>query len=143
MRLYLLDSTLLAAYLSGRKVAVDLIKPWIKKRQTATSILCYGEVIEYLKSKPNFLEHQSQLKQLLREIYPYFLTFPILERYADIRRKLRQPIGPGLIGDIDTLIAATAVERKLTLITVDTDFDRGIQGLKIKLIPRNSLNKPK
>jgi predicted nucleic acid-binding protein len=34
-----------------------------------------------------------------------------LEQYADIRRKLRPPQGPGLIGDTDTLIAATALER--------------------------------
>jgi predicted nucleic acid-binding protein len=44
------------------------------------------------------------------EVYPYFLTYPILERYTDLRRSLRKPHGKGLIGDIDTLIAATALE---------------------------------
>jgi predicted nucleic acid-binding protein len=29
-----------------------------------------------------------------------------------------------LIGDIDTLIAATALERNLTVVTIDTDFQR-------------------
>ena len=143
MRLYLLDSTLLAAFLSGRKFAVDLMTPWIQNHQAATSILCYGEVIEYLKSKPEFAKHQSQLRQLLREIYPYFLTFQILERYAEVRRKLRKPYGPGLIGDIDTLIAATAIERNLTLVTVDTDYDKEILSLKLKLIPREHLDKQK
>jgi predicted nucleic acid-binding protein len=47
---------------------------------------------------------------MLREIYPYFLTYPILERYAAIRRQLRPPYGKDLIGDMDTLIAATAQE---------------------------------
>jgi predicted nucleic acid-binding protein len=61
---------------------------------------------------------------LLREVYPYFLTYPILERYADIRRAMGPPHGPGLIGDVDTLIAATALERRLTVITVDHDFTR-------------------
>jgi predicted nucleic acid-binding protein len=49
----------------------------------------------------------------MRLPYPYFLTDRILERYADIRRALRPPYGPGLIGDIDTLITATALERDL------------------------------
>jgi predicted nucleic acid-binding protein len=140
MKLYLLDSTLLAAFLSGRPSAVELIEPWIENHQAATSILCYGEVIEYLKSKPNFEEHQAQLKLLLSEIYTYFLTFPILERYADIRRKLRTPRGPGLIGDVDTLIAATAIERNLTLVTVDSDFERNIPNLKLNLIPRKTFH---
>lgn len=46
-------------------------------------------------------------------------TYAILERYADLRRQLRPPYGPGLIGDIDTLIAATALEHDLTLVTTD------------------------
>ena len=140
MRHFLLDSTLLAAYLSGRKKAVKLIQPWLKKQEVSVSILSYGEVVEQLKGRSNFVERQKQLRDLLREIYPYFLTYPILERYADIRRKLRPPHGSGLIGDIDTLIAATAIERKLILVTTDTDFDRNIAGLKLKLISRKSLD---
>ncbi len=67
------------------------------------------------------------------EIYPYFLTYSILDRYADLRRLLRSPYGPGLIGDIDTLIAATALERNLMVATADKDFER-IPGLQINLI---------
>jgi predicted nucleic acid-binding protein len=52
---------------------------------------------------------------------------------AEIRRKLRPPHGKGLIGDIDTLIAATALERNLTVVTTDTDFQR-VSGLKILLM---------
>ena len=63
----------------------------------------------------------------------YFLTYSILERYADLRRLLRSPYGAGLIGDIDTLIAATALERNLTIVTADKDFER-VPGLQIKLI---------
>jgi predicted nucleic acid-binding protein len=48
---------------------------------------------------------------------------------AEIRRKLRPPHGKGLIGDIDTLIAATALERNLTIVTTDADFQR-VPGLK-------------
>jgi predicted nucleic acid-binding protein len=70
---------------------------------------------------------------LLREVYPYFLTYAILERYADIRRAMRPPHGAGLIGDVDTLIAATALERNLTVITADHGFKR-VLGLSVHLL---------
>lgn len=133
MRRFLLDSAPLAAYLHGRKPAVDLITPWLTRHEVATSILVYAEVTEYLKGLADFAKRQHDLQTLLREIYPYFLTYSILDRYADIRRQLRPPHGPGLIGDIDTLIAATALERSLTIVTTDRDFER-VPGLKISLL---------
>jgi predicted nucleic acid-binding protein len=133
MRQYLLDSAPLAAYLNGRQVAVDLISPWIIRREAATSLLVYGEITEYLKGLAHFSRRHAQLRQLLREVYPYFLTYAILDRYADIRRQLRPPYGPGLIGDIDTLIAATALERGLTVVTTDSDFER-VPQLKVMLM---------
>lgn len=61
---------------------------------------------------------------MLSEIVPFFLTYSILDRYAEMRRQLRPPFGPGLIGDIDTLMAATALEQNLTMVTTDQDFLR-------------------
>jgi predicted nucleic acid-binding protein len=40
-----------------------------------------------------------------------------------------------LIGDIDTFIAATALEHDLTLVTMDTDFQR-VPGLKLMWLSR-------
>jgi predicted nucleic acid-binding protein len=120
MRRYLLDTGPLGAYLQGREAAVDLIVPWIRRSEAATSILVYGELIEYLKSLRDYPTKYLGLTGLMGAIYPYFLTYAILERYADIRRALwPPPHGPGLIGDIDTLIAATALERNLTVVTSD------------------------
>jgi len=125
MKRYLLDTSLLAAYLQSRAPAVRLIRPLIERHEVATSILVYAEVTEYVKGLSNATKRQHDLRQLLREVYPFFLTYPILERYADLRRKLRPPHGKGLIGDMDTMIAATALERNLMLITADRDFDDG------------------
>ena len=47
----------------------------------------------------------------------------------------RPPGGAGLIGDVDALIAATALERGLTLVTMDTDFQR-VSDLNVLLLPR-------
>src|SRR5205085_782124 len=55
------------------------------------SILVYAEVTEYIQGFPNAPQRQHELRLLLREIYPYFLTYSIVERYADLRRKLRPP----------------------------------------------------
>jgi predicted nucleic acid-binding protein len=133
MKHYLLDTSPLAAYLQSRKTAVSLLTPLIKSHEVTTSILVYAEVTEYIKGLSNPQRRSQELRQLLKEIYPYFLTYSILERYAEIRRKLRPPYGKGLIGDIDTLIAATAIERSLTIITADHDFER-VPNLKVKFI---------
>ena len=131
MKRYLLDTSLLAAYLHNRKTAVSLLSSWVQHDEAATSLLVYGEVIEYLKGLPHYQEKYAALHTILNEIPPYPLTYAILERYAEIRRTLR-PLHQE-IGDIDTLIAATAREHDLTLVTIDTDFER-VPHLKMKLV---------
>ena len=138
MRRYLLDTMILAAGLLNRRAAVALLTPWITDREAATSILVYGEVMEYLHGLGDIPRRQRQLRDLLREVTPYLLTYPIMERYAVLRREMRPPHGPGLIGDVDMLIAATALERRLTLVTTDRDFER-VPGLTVMLIPRQTL----
>ena len=134
MRRYLIDTGPLAAYLLGRPWAVTALDPWLDRHEAATSILVYGEVTEYLQGLPDVATRLRQFRQQLREIRPYALTYSIMERYATLRRSLRH--GPGLIGDIDTLIAATAVERGLTVVTTDRDFQR-VPSLSVMLLPRN------
>jgi predicted nucleic acid-binding protein len=135
MRRYLLDTGPLAAYLQGRAAALSLISPWIQQREVATTLLSYAEVNEYIRGFPNYLLRYQQLRQMMRAIPPYGLTYSALERYGDIRRQLRPPHGPGLIGDLDTLIAAAAIARNLTLATNDSDFRR-ISGMNLMLLPR-------
>ena len=137
MRRYPVDTGPLAALLQGRPATVSLLTPWLTAYAVATSIVVYGEVVEYLKARADFSAHHAALRILLGDVYPYFLTYRILERYADIRRQLRPPHGPGLIGDMDTLIAATALERNLTLVTNDTDFQR-VPNLQVLLLPRRN-----
>ena len=138
MRRYLLDTGPLGAYLQGRQAVVNLVTPYLREHEAATSILAYAEVVEYLKGFPDLVTLHTQLRRLLRHIYPYFLTYRILERYADLRRSLRRPYGAGLIGDIDTLIAATALERNLTVVTIDTDFQR-VPTLRVLLLSRATM----
>lgn len=135
MRRYLLDTPMVSALLNSRPGAVSIIQPWIMANEAATSVLVYAEVIEYVKTSQRYPHYRASLRNLLRGVYPYYLTLPILERYADIRLALRR--GP-LIGDIDTLIAATALERDLTVVTLDPDFQR-VPNLKVMLLTRAQL----
>lgn len=136
MSRYLLDNAVLVAYLKGRPGALRLIRPWIVAEEAVTSHLVYGEAVEYVKSGPAYQRRRSELHALLREVTPYKLTYSILERYADLRREMRR--GAGLIGDIDTLIAATALEHELTIVTLDSDFQR-VPGLAVMHLARGAL----
>ncbi len=137
MRRYLLDSPILTGYLKGRKVAT-LVEPWVEHNEAATSLLVYGEISEYNHAFPDFARRQTELRALLQQVYPYGLSYLILERYAELRRMLRLPQGPGLIGDIDTLIAATSLVYDLTLVTTDSDFTR-VPQLPLMFLPRDLL----
>ena len=111
---------------------------WIHNDEAATSIVAYGEITEYLKGFAEFRKYQAALRTLLRKVHPYPQPYAVLEQYADLRRAMRPPYGPRLIGDIDTLIAATALNYGLTLVTTDSDFAR-VPGLSLMHLPLNSL----
>lgn len=138
MTRYPIDTTPLSALVASRPTAVSLITPWMAAREAVTRVLIFGEVLEGLKGRPNFRQRHAQLLTLIQRLSLGFVDVPIMQRYADIRRELRPPTGPGLIGDIDTLIAATALEYGLIVVTCDTDCMR-VLGLAVHLIPRASL----
>lgn len=138
MRQYLLDSSVLTAYLRGRIAALNLAQAWVHAGEATTSMVCVGEVAEYLKSFSDYPRHWQAFRTLLVRVHPYPLTYAISQRYADLRRALRPPHGPGLIGDIDTLIAATALEYGLTVVTTDSDFQR-VPGHSLHQLPPGAL----
>jgi predicted nucleic acid-binding protein len=135
---YLLDTGVLNAYLRGRAGAVALVEPWVAQGQATTSILVYGEIAEYLQGLADSDRREAELREVLRDVHPYYLTYPILQRYGALRRAMRPPLGSGIIGDVDTLIAATALERGCTLVTLDSDFTR-VPSLRVMRIDRAAL----
>ena len=135
---FLLDTSLVAAYLRGRSGAVALISPWIASGEAATSIIVYGEAIEYISGFSTPGRWQVALRAHSGTMPVFDLTYAIMERYANLRRAMRPPLGPGLIGDMDTLIAATTLAHDRTLVTLDGDFSR-VPGLSIMLLPLSAL----
>jgi len=103
-----------------------------------TSVLVYGEIVEYLQGLVDFPRREAQLREALRQIYPYPITYAVLRRYASLRREMRSPHGPGIIGDMDTLIAATALEHDCVVVTLDGDF-LGVPDLRVQRLDRADL----
>jgi len=89
MRHYLLDTNILSAYIQGRSGVLSLAQKWVYDNEAATSIIVYREIVEYLKSFPNYAKREKELRDLLRKVYPYDLNYTLLERYADLRRAMR------------------------------------------------------
>lgn len=116
------------------------MRPWVHSQVAATSIVNFGETIELVRSDANYPARRAELQLLLGDVTPLPITYPIIERYADLRRAMRPPHGKGLIGDIDTLIAATALEHEPTVVTLDSDYLR-VPGLTAMLLTRNDLMK--
>jgi uncharacterized protein with PIN domain len=71
MSKYLLDNSVLIAYLKGRPGALSLIRPWIAAQEVATSQIVYAEAIEYIKGDVDYPVRQKELRVPMREITPY------------------------------------------------------------------------
>lgn len=136
MKKYLIDNGPLVALVKGRPGAERLMHSWVENDEAATSILVYGEAVEYFKTSPDYLKYRAGLRALLQGVTPFRISYPIMERYADLRLPMR-PTG-SLIGDVDTLIAATALEYDLMVVTIDGDFTR-VPGLSVMYLPRSAL----
>ena len=138
----LLDTGPLTAYIEGRQGALENFGVWFAREEAATSGLVYAEIHEHFLGQPNYRANRQALRRLLRDAPPIRLSYKILERYGLLRRQLRRPYGTGTIGDIDTLIAATALEHDLTVVTTDGDFMR-VPGLKVLLMLPGTLKSPR
>jgi len=126
---YLLDAAPLSGYLLGHRKPVALILPWIANKEAVTSNLVYAEVYEFIRDFPDFPARRVQLLSLILGPIPTLgLNLDIMARYADIRRYLRPQ--NQLIGDVDTLIAATALEHDLTVVTNNARHFQRVPGLR-------------
>ena len=137
---YLLDTSVLTECLFGRPRAMDLIAPWLWETSVSTSTWSYAETLEYLYGRPDEARHMAALNRMTSIIDVLMPEIEIFQAYGRLRRRLRPPFGPGLIGDFDTLIAATAMHHDLTLVTTDGDFTR-VPDVRIHLLPPGALRR--
>jgi predicted nucleic acid-binding protein len=104
----------IADYLKGRPSAVAQLRA-LEPHGLAISLISYGEIFEgiYFSSDPVLAERD--FRQFLRAIDVLPLNRAIMRHFARIRGELRRR--GQIIGDPDLMIAATAIEHDLALIT--------------------------
>lgn len=111
---YLVDTDWVAEYLKGRQPATTILAS-LRREELAISLITYGEVYEGVYGGRNHEEHELAFMRFLRRVRVLPLNRQIMKRFARIRGELRSQ--GQHIGALDTLIAATALEHDLTVIT--------------------------
>jgi tRNA(fMet)-specific endonuclease VapC len=111
---YLVDTDRTADYLNGQPEGVELLRER-GASGLAISIITYGEIYEGIYTAPNSDAAERGFRQFLRWVTVLPLEQPTMRRFARIRGDLRRR--GLLIGDPDLLIAATALEHRLILLT--------------------------
>lgn len=91
------------------------------------SIISYGEIYEGIYHAPNPGQQEKGFLALLDAITVVNLTRDIMRAFAMMRMELRT--SGQLIGDLDTLIAATAHEIGALLVTRNRKHFERIPGL--------------
>lgn len=125
---YLLDSDWCIDYLRGRTEAITLLED-LQHEGLEMSLVTYAELYEGIYFGSDRPAAERVLRQLLQFVTVLPLDLQIMERFAILRGELRRQ---GLmIGDLDAMIAATALHHNLTLVTRNARHFTRVPGLQL------------
>lgn len=125
---YLVDTDWVVEYLKGREPAATSL-PQLRHDGLAVSLITFGEVYEGIYSGRDPERYEEIFLRFLRRAQVLPLNRTILRHFALIRGQLRSR--GQLIGDLDLLIAATALHHDLTLVTHNLRHFSHIPNLKL------------
>jgi tRNA(fMet)-specific endonuclease VapC len=125
---YLIDTDWLIDYLKGKSVAGQLLDA-LAREGIAISLITYGEIMEGIYYGKNPIQQEQSFRDFLRIAPVLPLTTSSMERFAAIRGALRAQ--GQLIGDADILIAATALDNDLSLVTQNLNHFQRIPKLTL------------
>ena len=111
---YLVDTDWVIDYLKGIDAAIQLLDV-LALDGLAMSVISYGEVYEGIIYGRNVMQHEQAFQGFLEGVSVVSLTESTMKPFARIRGELRSK--GQIIGDADILIAATAIDNGLTLLT--------------------------
>ena len=125
---YLVDSDWLIDAFLGVPAAVNLLAR-LRGEGLAVSIISYGEIFEGAIGAPDPATELARFRRFLARVALLPLDDAIMERFARTRAELRRR--GQLIPDLDLLIAATAVNHDLTLLTRNVRHFNRIPELRL------------
>jgi tRNA(fMet)-specific endonuclease VapC len=124
----LLDSDWLIDYLRQDARALELVGTLLPQRLNI-SVITYGEVYEGIYFGRHPRASEEGLRRFLDVVDVLPITTLVVQHYARIRGELRR-VGRRL-EDTDLLIAATALEHDLTLVTRNVNHFARVPGLRL------------
>lgn len=131
---YLLDTSVLIDLLRKKSQVVDFLKKHTEDK-FLTSSICEAEVWEgvYREEKSNFEKRRKVLEDLLESLFQ-IITFD--SEQAQIAGQIRSTLSikGESIGDLDVLIAASAIGNDAILLTNNTKHFSRIKNLQIQTI---------
>jgi len=125
---YVVDTDWVIHTLAGQARAATTLRRLVTQR-IAVSIITLGEVYEVAFTSSNPQAYLSGFRQMLASYRALPVTEPISERFAEVRSYLRRR--GELISDFDILIAATALDHDLTLLTFNLRHFERVPDLRI------------
>ena len=123
---FLLDMDICSAYLKNDpRIFTQIYAPL---RRTALSAIIVGELFVWAKRR-GAAERESSVRDLLKSCTVLDADVEIGERFGLVRADL---LDRGIVvGELDLLIAATALVHNLTLVTHNTTDYRNIPNLRL------------
>ena len=128
---YLVDSDVLIDLLAERPETLELLTR-LAPEGLAMSMITYLEVYEGTLRTPQPQAAQARLRTLLQEIPLLPLSLRLAERCAHLRDRLRRAGKRVRPRAFDVLVAATALEHNLTLVTRNIEDYEDIPELKLQ-----------
>jgi tRNA(fMet)-specific endonuclease VapC len=130
---YLLDTDFVIDYLTGQDHARAIFLSFLSSGATL-SVITYSEIYEGIYGSRDPLEAERGFLAFLRGVRVQPISRAIAKRNASIRLDLRRRKHPITHRALDLVIAATALERDLELVTGNTSDYDDIPGLSLYAI---------
>ena len=127
----LLDTNVVVAFLNGDKSVLKRIRVEIDK--IALSTLVVAELDYGAKVSQRSEENLEKLYRLVDIVQVVPFDIECAKIFGTIKSKLRSLGKP--TGEVDALIAATAMAHEATLVTTNKKHFENIEGLKIEVWP--------
>ncbi len=127
----LLDTNVVIAFLNGNKAVAERIADNIEK--IALSALVVAELNYGAKASQNASRNLERLTRLLDVVQTVPFDIDCAEAFGSIKSRLRSIGKP--TGEVDALIAATAIAHKALLVTGNKRHFEHIEGLRIETWP--------